>query len=94
MAAARDRGREDTGDRQVRLADRAQPDAARFVGEQHVGRAGVGLGIHRDRAVAFVAGGAQHAAGDLAAVGDEHGVKHGSLLTGGGRPGGRGRGGP
>ena len=44
------------------------------VGLAHVQRAGVEVGVDRDRAPAQAAGGADHAAGDLAAVGDEEGV--------------------
>ncbi len=72
-AAGPGRG-DDAVDRQVAVARRrrAQPDGD--VGQPDVGRVGVGVGEHRDRAQAHVAAGAQHARGDLAAVGDQHAV--------------------
>jgi hypothetical protein len=48
--------------------------AHRVVGLAHVQRPGVEVGVDRDGPPAQAAGGAGHAAGDLAAVGDEEGV--------------------
>ena len=47
-----------------------------------IARAGVGLGVHRHGAVAEFLGGAHHPAGDLATVGDEDGIEHGSAPRG------------
>ncbi|GAA0005419.1 hypothetical protein BRDID11002_54220 [Bradyrhizobium diazoefficiens] len=46
-----------------------------LVGERDMHRVTVGLGIDRDRAQAHGTGGANDAAGDLAAVGDQEGAK-------------------
>ena len=70
-------GRVDHGrDREVAL----DPDGD--VGEAHVRCLGVGVGEDGDRADPHAPQRLDHAAGDLAAVGDEHGVKHGHLRGG------------
>ena len=56
---------------QVRLARRRRADAHRFVGHLDVARIAVGLGVDRHGLDAHAARGPDHAAGDLAAVGDE-----------------------
>ena len=50
-------------------------EADRLVGQVHVRRARVGVGVDGDRAQAQLLGGAQDPDGDLAAVGDEEGVE-------------------
>ena len=52
---------------------RAEQDGFIRHGDMH--GIGVGLGIDRHRAQAHRLGGADHAAGDLAAVGDQEGAK-------------------
>jgi hypothetical protein len=42
------------------------------IGLAHEGRVGVGVGVNGDGGDAEVAAGAEHPAGDLAAVGDQH----------------------
>jgi hypothetical protein len=66
--------RDDAIDRQVAVAGRRRAEPDGEVGEAEVGRVGVGVGEHRDGAEAHLATGAQHARGDLAAVGDQHAV--------------------
>ena len=56
---------------QIALARRRRPDMHRLVRHAHVQRLGVGVGIDRDRADPQPPRGADHPAGDLAAVGDE-----------------------
>ena len=56
---------------QVALARRRRPDRDRLVGEPHVHRGGVRVRVHRDGAQIELAAGADHPAGDLAAVGDQ-----------------------
>jgi hypothetical protein len=72
-------------DAEVAVAHRRRADAQRLVGLLHMQRAGVGLAVHGHRAVALGARRADDAAGDLAAVGDEHlaerGVAHGRLTS-------------
>jgi hypothetical protein len=59
-------------DDQVALARGRRTDGDRLVGQAHVGRQRVGFGIDGHRAQAELAAGANHPAGDLAAVGDQH----------------------
>ena len=61
---------------QVALDRRRRPDADGLVGEGHVPRLGVGLGVHGDGRDAELAAGADDAHGDLAPVGDEDLVEH------------------
>ena len=56
---------------QVGLGGRRAADVHRLVGLPHVRRGAVGVAEHRHRAIAEPARGAHHAAGDLAAVGDQ-----------------------
>ncbi len=65
------RGRDDRIGIQVGLARGRGPDGSRLVGEAHVHRVAIGIRMHRDRVDAEPAAGPDHAAGDLAAVGDE-----------------------
>ena len=46
-----------------------------FIGHRDMHRVAIGLGINRDRAQAHRLGGADHAAGDLAAIGDQQRAK-------------------
>ena len=63
-------------DRQVGLGRRGRPDPDRLVGEAHVRRVGVGVGVDRDRADVELLERADDADRDLAAVGDQDGVEH------------------
>ncbi|OSY53894.1 hypothetical protein BG846_00430 [Streptomyces fradiae ATCC 10745 = DSM 40063] len=79
-------GREGRGDDEVAAqvgvgGGRARQPHGR-VGLPHVQGARVRVGVHGDRADAEVAAGAEDAAGDLTAVGDEQGLDHGSLTSG------------
>ena len=56
---------------QVRILRPRPADRPGLVGQAHVLRVGIGFGVHRDGADAELARGADHAAGDLAAVGDQ-----------------------
>jgi hypothetical protein len=64
-------GGDDLVDCQIALYRGCRSDGHRLVGQFHVQRARVGLGIDRDGRNAHALGAADHAAGDLAAVGDE-----------------------
>ena len=69
---ARLEGRGDDGlGVEVALFHRRRPQADRLVGELDVRRPGVGVGVDGDRPDAEALAGAEDAAGDLAAVGDE-----------------------
>ncbi len=63
-------------DRQVAVDGRRRADGHGLVGQLHVQRGGVRIGIHGHGRDAQPAGGADDAAGDLAAVGDEDLVEH------------------
>ncbi|OQA04042.1 MAG: hypothetical protein BWY69_00128 [Planctomycetes bacterium ADurb.Bin401] len=52
------------------------PDADALVGEAHMHRIGIGRGMHGNGRDAEFLAGAQHAQGDLAAVGNQDFVKH------------------
>ena len=64
-------------DVEIRRGCRGRPDPHRDVGLAHVRRVGVGVAVDGDRADAEPPQRADHAACDLAAVGDEHGVEDG-----------------
>ena len=76
---------DDLVEHEVALLAGRRPDAHGLIGEAYEGGVAVRLGIHGHGAYAHLAGGAHHAQGDLAAVGDEqlldllfcHGVKNG-----------------
>jgi hypothetical protein len=75
---------QDAFDVEVALGGRGGTQPDRLVGQPGVCGTGVGVGVHGDGAQPQGAGGSDDAAGDLAAVGDEHGVEHGALpLVGG-----------
>ena len=61
---------------EIALARRAWPNVHRFVGHSQVQRLGVRIGIDRDCANSEPPRGADHAAGDLPAVGYEEGRHH------------------
>ena len=65
------RRRDDRRDVEVAERGRGRADAHRFVGEPHVLRVAVGLGVDDDRLDPELAAGALHAQRDLAAVGDQ-----------------------
>ena len=79
LRAAVARRGDDRLDVQVALARRRRADQPRLVGHRDVQRAGIGLGIDRDRRDPHPPRRADHAAGDLAAIGDQDfGEHHGS----------------
>ena len=61
---------------QVRSRAGARADAHVVVGEAHVQRLAVGLGVHGDRLDAELAAGADDAQRDLAAIGDQDLLEH------------------
>jgi hypothetical protein len=63
---------------QIALARGSRADADRLVGQPHMARVRVGLGMHRHRGDAQAPRGADDPAGDLAAVGDQDLREHGS----------------
>jgi hypothetical protein len=63
---------DDLVDHQVGLARRRRADADGLVGQAHMARTGVGLGIHGDGADAHAARGLDDAAGDLTPVGNQN----------------------
>lgn len=65
------RGREDRRDVQIAVGGRRGADAYRFVGERHVARVAIGIGIDRDGRDAEALQRPDHAARDFAAVRDE-----------------------
>ena len=69
-------GADDGRDVEVALARRRGPDAHGLVGEAHVERARVDLGVDGDGLDAELAARAQDAQRDLAAVGDEDLLEH------------------
>ena len=77
FAAGGVRRRNDIRHDQVRLAGRRRSDADRLVGVANGQRVAVGLGIHRDRLHAQLAGRAHDAQGHFAAIGDEDLLEHG-----------------
>ena len=76
LGAGRERRLDDPLDPQVALRGGRRPDRHRLVGHAHVQRLGIGLGVDRDRRDAQPPAGADHAAGDLAAVGDQDLPEH------------------
>ena len=75
-------GLDDGLDLEVALGRGGGADPHGDVGLAHVPRAGVGVGIDGDRTDAEGAQGPDDAAGDLAAVGDEHGAEQGVPVVG------------
>ena len=62
--------------RQIALGGRRRPDRDGAIGRDHVRRARVGVGVHRDALDAELAAGADDPERDLAAVGDEEPADH------------------
>ena len=58
-------------DVEIAVARPRRPEQHGFIGQRHMHRVAIGLGIDRDRAQAHGFCGADDAAGDLAAVGDQ-----------------------
>src|SRR6202034_1057248 len=81
IGTARARRGDDVADVEITVARRGRPDAYREVGELRVARARVRIGKHRDGADAQPPGGAQDAAGDLAAVRNQERADHLRSLT-------------
>ena len=67
---------------QIALRRRCGADFDGHVGQPHVQRMAIRLGIHSNRFHAHATQGADDAAGDGATVGDEYGVEHGALSGG------------
>ncbi|KAG1319912.1 hypothetical protein G6F63_014509 [Rhizopus arrhizus] len=67
---------------QVAFACGGRADVDGFVGQAHVARVAVGIGIHRHGGDAEAAAGRDDAAGDLATVGDQDFGEHGNGLHG------------
>ncbi len=63
---------------EVALGRRRRTDAVGVLGELHVQRLAVGLGVDHHRLDIQLAAGAEHAHGDLAAVGNEDTLEHGA----------------
>src|SRR5882724_9223319 len=70
------RGTDDRWNVQVASRRGRRTDAHGFVGEPHVQRLRVDIGVNGDGADAHLTRGAEHADGDLAPVGDENLAKH------------------
>ncbi len=70
------RGADDAVDLQIALVARAGADADGLVGELHVERIHVGLGINGEGLDALLLAGADDAQGDFAAVRDEDFLEH------------------
>ena len=71
-------GGDDARNVEIRLARRRRADADVVVGEAHVQRFAIGLGVDGDRLHAELAAGADDAQRDLAAIGDQDLVEHSS----------------
>ena len=76
LRARVERGAEDLRGIQIALTRRRGPDADRFVGRRHVERAAVGFGVDGDGSDAHAPEGTDHAASDLAAIGNEDLAEH------------------
>jgi hypothetical protein len=61
---------------QIGFARRGRADQRRLIGLAHMQGRGVGLGIDGEGADPHAFGGAEHPAGDLAAIGDQDGFEH------------------
>ena len=77
LRAGGQRGIQDAAPLQVTLARRGGADVHGFVAGRHVARLRVGIGVDGDRAHTQAARGGGHAAGDLAAVGNQDLGEHG-----------------
>jgi hypothetical protein len=79
------RGGKICADVQVGVARRRAADRDGLVGQQHMWRAGIGIGVHRDDAQAHAPGAAHDTQRDLAAVGDQQGMEAALRCRGHGR---------
>ncbi len=61
----------DLVDAEITLGRRTRTEVMRFVGEPHVQRIAIAVGVHGDGTEPHLAAGADHADGDLAAIGDQ-----------------------
>ena len=64
-------------DVEVAVRRRCRPQEVRFVGQAHMARVRVGLGVHRDAGQSHALRRARNAADDFAAVGDQQSSQHG-----------------
>ena len=76
LGAALAAGCDDPVDPEIALGRRRRADHDRLVSLAHMQRLGIGFGIDRDRHNPHPPRGADHAAGDLAAIGDQDFTKH------------------
>ena len=74
-------GIENALDNEVGFVDGCRADADSLVGETHMPRIGVGLGIHGNRADTHASCRSDDTAGDFAAIGDENFCKHSEPFT-------------
>ena len=72
-------GGDDPGAIEIALARRGGADVHGLIRHAHMQCLRIGIGIDRDGADTHCPRGADHAAGDLATVGDEEGLDHGCL---------------
>ena len=71
ISAGRRRRVDDRVDAQITLARRARTDGPRFIRQPHVQRGAIAFGVHGDGGDAHVPARANHAHGNLAAIGDQ-----------------------
>ena len=76
LGARRLAGGDDLVGDEIGLRRRRRADGNGLVGHFDVQRVAVGFGIDGDRADAHLAGGLDHAAGDLAPIGNENFLEH------------------
>ena len=81
LCAGRSRRTDDRFDRQIALGRRCGPDAYAVIGKRRVQRLRIGVGIDSDRLDAHLTARADHADGDLAAVGDQDFREHTESTT-------------
>ena len=74
-------GGQDALPAQVALGRRGRAQVDGFVAGLHMPSSGIGIGIHRHRGDAQLAGGGRHPASDLAAVGNQNLLEHRHPLT-------------
>ena len=87
LGAGFQRRRDDRIAAQIAVARRRAADGHRLIGQRHMARAGIGLGINGDGRHAQTARAVDDAAGDFATVGDQDLAKHlGSPCECGGGP--------
>ena len=81
LGAAHARRLDDVFRHKIALVDRRCADADRLVGHFDMQRTGVGIGIDGNGRDAHAPRGADDAAGDLAAIGDQDFLEHRCRLT-------------